>query len=200
MEAPATEGIEPEERYLLRIVRSVSHDLALECSGAKDNRPDYSGESDLNNATLFLGSGQNLLLRPSSAGTPEQSVVVKRGQAQGQSTFIIDGPLASGESLILQGPSGKGEHQLRASSRVTPFGIGSAICHDSWEVARDAAARRLLLRYTNENFGDRRWVAVPPREPDSGDDAWEVWWYEPLPFNAKDLPGAVAVDVELVPV
>ncbi|KAJ0163029.1 hypothetical protein CTA2_3623 [Colletotrichum tanaceti] len=200
MEAPATENIEPEKRYLLRIVRSVSHDLALECSGAKNNRPDYSGESDLSNATLFLGGGQNLLLRPSSAGTAERSVVVKRGQAQGQSTLVIDGPSASGEFLILQGPSGKGEHRLRASSRVTPFGIGSAICHDSWEAARDAAEQKLLLRYANENFGDRSWVAVPPREPGSGDDAWEVWWYEPLPFNAKDLPGAVAVDVELVPV
>ncbi|GKT41807.1 uncharacterized protein ColSpa_01988 [Colletotrichum spaethianum] len=153
-----------------------------------------SDESDLNNATFFLGGGQNLLLKTPAAATAEQSIVVKSGPTP--STIIIDSPTE--ETLILQGPVGKGEHQLRASTKVTPFGIGSAICHNSWEVVEDASTHRLLLRYKNENFGNRSWVAVPPRGPE--ENTWAVWWYEPLPFNARDLPGAVAVDIEVVPV
>ncbi|KZL87055.1 hypothetical protein CI238_01647 [Colletotrichum incanum] len=173
MTTPTMERMEPEMRYLLRIV---------------------SNDGDLNNATLYLGSGQNLLFKIPAAGTAEQPIVVKSGRSH--STIIIDSPAE--EALILQGPSGKGEHQLRASSKVTPFGTGSTICHDSWEVVNGASNQRLLLRYRNENFGNRSWVAVPPRGPE--EDAWSVWWYEPLPFNARDLPGAVAVDIELVPV
>ncbi|KZL75097.1 hypothetical protein CT0861_12511 [Colletotrichum tofieldiae] len=173
MTTQTIENMGSEMRYILRI---VSH------------------ERDLNNATLFLGSDQNLLLKTPAGGIAEQPIVVKSGRSH--STILVDSPAE--EALILQGPSGKGEHQLRASSKVTPFGIGSTICHDSWEVVNDASTQRLLLRYRNENLGNRSWVAVPPRGPE--EDAWSVWWYEPLPFNARDLPGAVAVDVEVVPV
>ncbi|KAK1972195.1 hypothetical protein LY78DRAFT_650831 [Colletotrichum sublineola] len=168
--------MEPEKRYTLRII---------------------SDESGLNDATLFLGSDGSLLLKPAGAGAAEQPVVVRSGRSP--STIAVDGPAGEEQALILQGPSGKGEHRLRASTRVNPFGVGSAICHDAWEVARDASGPRLLLRYRNEGFGDRRWVAAPPRVPGDG-AAWTVWWYEPLPFNAQDLPGYVGVDVELVPV
>ncbi|EFQ25385.1 uncharacterized protein GLRG_00529 [Colletotrichum graminicola M1.001] len=174
MASPTVENMQPEKKYILRIV---------------------SDESSLSNATLFLGGDGSLVLKTAGAGAGEQPVVVKSGR--NPSTIAVDGPAE--EALILQGPPGKGEHRLRASARVTPFGVGSAICHDAWEVAPDASGQRLLLRYRNENFGDRSWVAVPPRTPEEG-GVWTVWWYEPLPFNAQDLPGYVGVDVEVVPV
>ncbi|KAK1984933.1 hypothetical protein LZ30DRAFT_779436 [Colletotrichum cereale] len=177
MASPTVENMEPEKKYLLRIV---------------------SEESGLSNATLFRGSDGSLLLKTAGAGGAEQPVVVKSGRSP--STITVDGSAEEEEALILQGPSGKGEHRLRTSTKVTPFGVGSAVCHDAWEIARDADGRqRLLLRYRNEDFGDRSWVAVPPRAAEE-EDAWTVWWYEPLPHNARDLPGAVGVDVEVVPV
>ncbi|KAK2029938.1 hypothetical protein LX32DRAFT_651924 [Colletotrichum zoysiae] len=159
-----------------------------------------SDESGLGDAALFLGSDGSLVFKTAGAGADETPAMVKSGGSP--STIAVDGPAAE-TALILQGPTGKGEHRLRASTKVTPFGVGSAVCHNAWEVVREEDAsgqrRRLLLRYRNENFGDRRWVAVPPRVPEDG-DAWTVWWYEPLPFNAQDLPGHVGVDVEVVPI
>ncbi|KAK1996016.1 hypothetical protein LX36DRAFT_659006 [Colletotrichum falcatum] len=176
MASPTVEHMDPEKKYTLRIV---------------------SDESGLGSAALFLGGDGSLLLETAGAGE-QQPVVVKSGGSP-STIDVVDGDDATEQRvLILQGPPGKGEHRLRASTRVTPFGVGSAICHDAWEVV--PREQRLLLRYKNDNFGDRRWVAVPPRTPEHDGGAWTVWWYEPLPFNARDLPGHVEVDVEVVPV
>ncbi|KAF2022291.1 hypothetical protein BU24DRAFT_458158 [Aaosphaeria arxii CBS 175.79] len=128
-------------------------------------------------------------------------------------TTTSSAPAIQTETLILQGPSGKGEHQLRQSTTTLPFGIGSTILFDDWIVVTlpsyvVGGSKRRYLRYRDETLGGG-WVAsrygaewmVRGHEGDGPRGGWAVWWQTPSAANMLDLGNeAVGVGVELVEV
>lgn len=100
--------------------------------------------------------------------------------------------------LTLQGPSGKGEYQLRASSLSGGDGlaIGSQTLSGHWETIEEGP--ELLLRY-NDLTRSSHWIAVHGGEGDEN-STWSLWWYSPSAANMEDFEHYVAIDVHLVPV
>ncbi|CAG9941028.1 unnamed protein product [Clonostachys rosea f. rosea IK726] len=65
-------------------------------------------------------TSQNLLIQSPAALTSKEHVQVR----QGLNPYTIVISQSPTDFLILEGPSGKGEYQLRATSDTIPFGIG----------------------------------------------------------------------------
>lgn len=114
---------------------------------------------------------------------------------QGLNPYTIVISQSPTDFLILEGPSGKGEYQLRATSDTIPFGIGGVIYYTAWQAENQEGSQNLRLRYQDVDVSGGKWVAVPEENGD-----WSIWWYEKLPHNEDDLPGAVSINVELAPV
>ena len=103
-------------------------------------------------------------------------------------------------TLILQGPSGKGEYQLGVSSDPEQYeqSLGSETLYQDWEVIEDG--ENLWLRYEDASRSSH-WVAA--LEGESGDDGvpvWSPWWFSPSAANMEDFVEYVSIDIRLVPV
>lgn len=158
-----------------------------------------SDHADLANRTLYLqrdeqrqNGGYSLLVQ---TYPPHQPVQVQRGAKR--STIVLDH--AQSDFLTLAGPSGRGADQLRVSTTVKTEGIGAEIYYTAWGTVKDRSARRTLLRYRDKLLEGRHWVAVPEKDG-KGVVTWTIWSLEPSPANSGLLPGAIDVDVEVVPV
>ncbi|EXK79178.1 hypothetical protein FOQG_16197 [Fusarium oxysporum f. sp. raphani 54005] len=151
----------------------------------------HSDHGNFKDSMLFLSDAENLLIQTPSAPSTKKRIQVQQGT--NPSTIVVHD--SQKDFLILAGPSGKGEHQLRATSDVVPFGDGLTIYHTSWLGVKNEGGEEMVLRYQDEDIDGARWVAVP-----EDDGSWSVWWYEPNPANYDDLPGAVDIEIELAPV
>ncbi|KAM5376900.1 hypothetical protein ACJZ2D_005244 [Fusarium nematophilum] len=179
--------MEVNQKYLLRVKRLVTPTAVMVMTKLTKFMP--SDGDGLKSSTLFLNEDENLLVQTKQTHPIGKPVHVQLGA--NPSTLVIHDSLK--DFLILAGPSGKGEHQLRASSEVAPFGVGLMIYHTSWQALRTEGAQEMVLRYRDEDIDGGKWVAVPEEG-----QSWSIWWYEPGPANWDDLPGAVDVDIELV--
>jgi hypothetical protein len=99
---------------------------------------------------------------------------------------------------ILEGPSGKNEYQLRASSdlKSDDAAIGSQTCHKDWEVIEDGS--RLWLRY-KDSTRSSHWIASREEQDKKGSSTWSPWWLAPNGANMEDFEEYVSIDIQLVP-
>lgn len=112
-----------------------------------------------------------------------------------------DGSQTSGV-LALQGPSGKGEHQLvRLDNSDLDSGIGSVTGYTAWSVEVSSETAQPHLNYAGVTKAGH-WIAVPANGSDNlSDDSivdWELWWYSPSGANVEDFPVYVMVNLEPV--
>ena len=106
--------------------------------------------------------------------------------------------------FTLQGPSGKGEYQLKASptSELEPHGLGWQIKHDDWNAMQDSIGR-WLLRYRDDACCSS-WIAVHEKVGDEEaqiedeEERWVFWWYAPSGANVEDFERYVLCDIEVV--
>lgn len=153
-----------------------------------------SGSPDLDRQNLYTGRDGVLQIgHDSTNGLPRATFSI---HAESSTTTIQSDSGDGGKDkqfLILQGPSGKGEHQLKQASTTDVEGIGSNIMFDEWLLVEDGNMK--LLRYSDPSLAGH-WVA----SHDEHDQSWSVWWYTPSAANMEDLLPYLSVDIELAEV
>lgn len=174
---------------------------ALTVSFASQNRhanDSYSGNEIINGKKLIEDASGNLVVQTESRHSPCQLLLPSEGVLSSVQAATKGAKPEATASVILQGPSGKAEYQMRLSTLVEEDEgmIGSSTYYEGWEVIEEGT--RLWLRYKDPTRASH-WVAAREGQDEDGRALWSPWWFSPNPANMDDLSEYVSIDIQLVP-
>lgn len=158
----------------------------------------YSGNEIVNGKNLIQDASGSLVVQTESRHSPCRVFFPSEGIISSVQAATKGVKPEATASVILQGPSGKAEYQMRLSSLVEDNEemIGSSTCHEGWEVIEEGT--RLWLRYMDPTRASH-WVAVREGQDEDGKALWTPWWFSPNAANMDDLGEYVSIDIQLLP-